>query len=94
MFTAHRYADILTVVEDRVSGCKGAKETQLPVKVHIGNGTHFPLPVAEFESRQFPPEFLSNIHDQLLSDSHLNCINLQTQNINFIEFDTKGLLPS
>lgn len=94
MFTTHRYADILTVVEDRVSGCKGAKETQLPVKVLATVHIQVPLADSEFESRQFPPEFLSNIHDQLLSDSHLNCINVQTQNINFIEFDTKGLLPS
>lgn len=54
MFATHRYADILTVVEDRVSGCKGAKETQLPVKVLAT--VHIQVPLAEFESRQFPPE--------------------------------------
>lgn len=69
MFTTHRYADILTVVEDRVSGCKGAKETQASSD-SIGYTFKFHW--------QFPPEFLSNIHDQLLSDSHLNYINVQT----------------
>lgn len=49
MFTTHRYADILTVVEDRVSGCKGAKETQLPVKVLAT--VHIQVPLARLGVR-------------------------------------------
>lgn len=97
MFTPHRYVDVLAVVK---TGCLNVCVVKRLV-VHCTPSGHWQtrslrpsrgLNLMQ-EVKQFPPEFLSNIHDQLLLDSHLNYRTDKTQKHQHYRIRYKSLAP-